>query len=231
FQPSGSGAPYNLAEEGEDISSTSLALDNTFNNILFNGSSAASWTLPASVTYQTVKYTIKNRGSASITLSRTSTDVIYLNSISVTSVIINPGDLLIIFSTGGGNWAASITSAKLGNQADLTGQTGATTVVTYSAPGSGSFNTYRVGGYLTVTAISLDVIQLQVAYTDETNTSRTQNFFVQGATSGIGTTGANAYSPVDIRVKQGTTITVATVLTTGTGSITYDVGGNIIQLY
>lgn len=42
---------------------------------------------------------------------------------------------------------------------------------------------------------------------------------------------ARDYSPIDIRVLKGTTITVATVLTTGTGSITYDVGANITQLY
>jgi hypothetical protein len=122
--------------------------------------------------------------------------------------------------------------AALQGKNDLTGQTAAvTTVTSYALPGSGGFNTVRVGGYITVTAVSLDVIQLQVTWTDETSTSRTQSFFVQGATTGIGTTGANAYSPIDIRVKQGTTITVATVLTTGTGTITYDVGANITQLY
>lgn len=117
-------------------------------------------------------------------------------------------------------------------EADLTGQTAAvTTVASYAVPGSGSFNTYRIGGYLTVTAISLDVLQLQVSYTDETSTSRTQSFFVQGATTGISATGANGYSPIDIRVKQGTPITVGTILTTGTGSVTYDVGANITQVY
>lgn len=115
---------------------------------------------------------------------------------------------------------------------DLTAQSGAVgTVTSYAVPGSGGFNTFRVGGYLTVTAVSLDVIQLQVTYTDETSTSRTQSFFVQGATTGISATGANGYSPMDIRVKQGTTITVATVLTTGTGTITYDAGSSITQLY
>jgi GDSL-like lipase/acylhydrolase family protein len=115
---------------------------------------------------------------------------------------------------------------------DLTAQTTAvSTVTSYAVPGSGSFNTFSVGGYITITALSLDVIQLQVGWTDETSTSRTQSFFVQGATTGIGATGAYAYSPVTIRAKQGTTITVATILTTGSGSITYDVGGNITRLY
>lgn len=138
-----------------------------------------------------------------------------------------------VFSGGTGSVWRLISTSRLGGPIsnDLTGQTVAATVTSYAVPGSGSFNSFRVGGYLTVTAVSLDVIQLQVSYTDETNTSRTQSFFVQGTTTGISATGANGYSPIDIRVKQGTTITVATVLTTGTGSITYDVGASIIQIY
>lgn len=113
---------------------------------------------------------------------------------------------------------------------DLTGQTAAVgTVTSYAVPGSGSFNTFSVGGYITVTAISASTLQLQVTWTDETNTSRTQPFFVQGATGAITGTGADGYSPINIRVKQGTTITVSTVMT-GV-SATYDVGGNISKLY
>jgi hypothetical protein len=115
---------------------------------------------------------------------------------------------------------------------DLTAQSAAIgTVTSYAVPGSGSFNTFRVGGYITVTAVTLSpLIQLQVTYTDETSTSRTQSFFVQGATTGISVTGANGYSPIDIRVKQGTTITMSTTVG-GTGTETYDVGASITQLY
>ena len=135
--------------------------------------------------------------------------------------------------TGNSLFQGNITanSINLTGSNDLTAQTTATTVTSYAVPGSTTFNTFRVGGYVTVTAVSSDVIQLQVTWTDETSTSRSQSFFVQGATTGIGATGAYAYSPIDIRVKKGTTITVATILTTGTGSITYDVGANITQLY
>lgn len=108
IQPLGAAAPINLTAVGVDISSTSLALSNTSNNIMFNGGSAASWTLPAGLTYQTVKYTIKNRGTAAITLSRSGSDVIYLSTSPVNSITINPGDIATVFSTGGGNWAASI---------------------------------------------------------------------------------------------------------------------------
>lgn len=129
------------------------------------------------------------------------------------------------------NGTSWVDVVNLTGKNDLTGQTGAVTVTSYAVPGSTTFNTFRVGGYVTVTAVSLDVIQLQVTWTDETSTSRTQSFFVQGATTGIGATGAFAYSPIDIRVLKGTTITVATILTTGTGSITYDAGANITLLY
>lgn len=185
-------------------------------------------------------------GEAGPTLGATNTSVTYTNAYSFfingptagTNVTItNPYALGVTGNSllqGAVAITGSLTAGTVNiyGKNDLTAQTGAVgTVTSYSVSGSGSFNTFRVGGYITVTAVSLDVIQLQVTWTDETNTSRTQSFFVQGATTGISATGANAYSPMDIRVKQGTTITVATVLTTGTGSITYDVGATITQLY
>lgn len=179
-------------------------------------------------------------GITSPTLSATNTGVVVTNAYSFwinnqpvagTNVTITNAYALGV--TGNSLFNGTITSGAVNitGKADLTGQTGAVTVTTYAVPGSTTFNTFEIGGYITVTAVSLDVIQLQVTWTDETSTSRTQSFFVQGATTGISATGANAYSPMDIRVKKGTTITVATVLTTGTGSITYDVGGFITQLY
>lgn len=186
-------------------------------------------------------------GELQPTLTATNTSVTYTNGYSFylsgapiagTNVTITNPYTLGVSGNSLFQGAATVTGAltagsvNISGKNDLTGQTGAVgTVTSYAVPGSGSFNTFRVGGYITVTAVSLDVIQLQVTWTDETSTSRTQSFFVQGATTGISATGANAYSPMDIRVKQGTTITVATVLTTGTGSITYDVGASITQLY
>lgn len=114
---------------------------------------------------------------------------------------------------------------------DLTGQTAGATVTSFSVPGSGSFNTFSVGGYVTITAVALDVVQMQITWTDETNTSRTQVFYPMGSTTpGLSATGSNPYPTATIRAKQGTTITIATVLTTGTGSITYDAGGTITQM-
>lgn len=114
--------------------------------------------------------------------------------------------------------------------ADLTAQTAAvTSLATYTV--GASTGTFRVGGYVNITAVTLDVIQFQCTFTDETNTAQTLVFYPMGATAaGLSTTGFNALSDATIRCKNGTAITLKTVLTTGTGSITYDVGGQIQQL-
>jgi hypothetical protein len=119
---------------------------------------------------------------------------------------------------------ASLTLAS----ANLTAITSATTVATYST--TATVGTYRIGGYLNVASVSVDVIQFQVAWTDENSNSRTQIFYPMGATTpGLGATGFTAFSPADIRAKASSTITVSTVLTTGAGSITYDVGATVQQ--
>lgn len=112
---------------------------------------------------------------------------------------------------------------------DLINQSGGVTVTTYTT--SNIVGTYRVGGYINVTAINLDVAQVQCTYTDENSNAVTANFFPQGLTSAnIASTGSFSLPPQDIRVKGGTLITIKTILTTGTGSITYDVGGSIQQI-
>lgn len=112
---------------------------------------------------------------------------------------------------------------------DLLGQTGAVaTVATATSPNDGSKHTYSLGAYLNITAVTLDVVQEQVTYTDENGTSQTTNFFPSGLTSaGIGTVGNFSMQTMNIRVNPNTVITIKTILTTGTGSIAYDVGGTI----
>lgn len=114
--------------------------------------------------------------------------------------------------------------------ADLPAQTAAITSVTaYTA--SASNGTFRIGAYLNITAVTLDVIQVSVTYTDENNTAQTALFYGMGSTSaGLSAIGNSNFGVMDIRVKASTTITVKTTLTTGTGSITYDVGATISQL-
>lgn len=116
--------------------------------------------------------------------------------------------------------------------ADLTGQSGAVaSVLAVTSPNDGSAHQYRIGAYANVTAITLDVFQVQVSYTDENSNSATATFFPQGLTSAnIAATGNFPFPPMDIRVKANTAITVKTILTTGTGSVTYDVGANIQRL-
>lgn len=113
--------------------------------------------------------------------------------------------------------------------ADLTAQTAAnTSVATYTTTADGS---YRIGGYVNITAVTVDVIEMQVTYTDENSTSQTANFFTQGATSALlSAVGNSAFPTIDIRCKTGTAITVKTTLTTGTGSISYDAGATITKL-
>jgi hypothetical protein len=114
--------------------------------------------------------------------------------------------------------ATSITQAS----ADLTAQTSAGNITTFTVGASTA--TFNISSYLNVTAISTDVIQIQVTYTDENNTAQTISLNTVNSV-------ANAnYNPVTIRAKNATTITVKTNLTVGAGSVTFDAGARIQQL-
>lgn len=115
---------------------------------------------------------------------------------------------------------------------DFTAQSAANaTVVTVTSPNDGNKHTYRIGAYANITAVATDVLNVQMTYTDENGTSRTQSFFPMGLTSAsLATTGAYSFPCTNIRVNPNTAITVATILTTSIGTITYDVGGTIEQL-
>lgn len=113
--------------------------------------------------------------------------------------------------------------------ADLTAQTTAGNVTTFTVGTSTA--TFNISGYINITAVTVDVIEMQVTYTDENSTSQTANFFTQGATSALlSAIGNSVYPPMTIRAKNGTVITVKTTLTTGTGSISFDAGGRITML-
>jgi len=120
------------------------------------------------------------------------------------------------------------THPGLVGEADVTGQTGSVNLVTFEPVTNG---TYRVGGYITISAISTDVIQLQVTYTDETSTNRTVAFYPMGAaTPSLSTTGFYVFPTVDIRAQAANPITVSATLTVGGGSITYDAGGSLMRI-
>jgi hypothetical protein len=104
---------------------------------------------------------------------------------------------------------------------DLTAQSGTATVVTFTPSVAG---TYRVGGYLDITAIVTNTITVTVAWTDENAASRSYTF-----ASAIGSTGFNPFQNVQIRSGASTAITI-TATATGAGSQTYDAGGTIERL-
>lgn len=137
------------------------------------------------------------------------------------------GSAAQVLTVNGGATAPVWAAAPGSNVVDayLTAQSGAVTVCT-TTPGADG--TYRVGGFLTITAVTLDVLNLQIVWKDETNTTRTVSLFANGLTTvSLAATGVYLFSPVDIRVKSGNAITLQTILTTGTGSIVFDVGGSI----
>lgn len=106
--------------------------------------------------------------------------------------------------------------------ADLTAQTTAGNVATFTVGSSTA--TFNISSYINVTAVSVDVIQGQITYTDENNTAQTISL------ASLSAIGNSTYSPITIRAKNATLITVKTNLTTGAGSITYDTGARITQL-
>lgn len=117
--------------------------------------------------------------------------------------------------TTSGNGVASVVCAG-----PFTGQTSAITGI--CGVGESVDTTYEAGGWINITAISVNTITVQVTFTDETNTVRTLSFFPQGLTaSAIATTGFVALPDMTIRVKAGTTATMKTVVV-GAGSQTYD---------
>ncbi len=96
--------------------------------------------------------------------------------------------------------------------ADLTAQTSTIDVVKYTIPAVDG--TYRVGAYVTVTAISAGTINLTVTYKDETGATRTQTFAIMGTTTpNITTTGAYTFPDIQIRVKEENDITVTATFT------------------
>jgi hypothetical protein len=117
----------------------------------------------------------------------------------------------------------------------ISAQTAGANIVTYTTGAADS--SFIVSAYTNITAVTSDVIQTQYTYTDaETNTLRTvvfNNFSNTGTVSvGLAAVGPSNYSVSgEIRVKASTTITVATVLTTGIGTITYSSSATITKLH
>lgn len=117
------------------------------------------------------------------------------------------------------------------NVADLLAQTAAVaSILSVTAPNDGNKHTYLVGGYITVTAISVNTVTLQVIFTDQNSAVQTLSFFGEGlTTAAVSTVTSIGFPPMTIRAKNNTSITVKTV-TVGVGSQTYDTGCFIQQI-
>jgi hypothetical protein len=121
-------------------------------------------------------------------------------------------------------WISPTTfAASASASSDFTAQTTAGTIT--SVTSAAATSTYNVGAYLNVTAVTTDVIEVQIIFTDENNTAQTITLPT------VSTTGYVSMTPQIIRVKASTTITVKTTLTTGVGSITFDTGAYITKSY
>lgn len=106
------------------------------------------------------------------------------------------------------------------SSADLAAVTVATVVATYAVTSTAD---YQINTSINISAVTTDVINIRVVWTDQNSTAQTYNG------SSISTTGQNEFIKF-FRAKTGTNIVISTILTTGIGSITYDVGSRIIKL-
>lgn len=107
FIPAGNGTWDVLAPAAVDFSlpkrdgGAALTMDRTAAFYVFTGSSAAAWNLP-STRFTGQKYTVKNCGSATVTISRQGTDQIFTTSL-VTSFTVTAGSSATIIYDGT-NW-------------------------------------------------------------------------------------------------------------------------------
>lgn len=147
-------------------------------------------------------------------------DVIYGGTSGIpTRLAIGSTGQVLGISSGIPSW---VTTSVIAASADLVAQTAAGNVTTFTVGASTA--TFSIASYINVTAVAVDVIQGQITYTDENNTAQTVSL------ASLSAIGNSTYSPIIIRAKNATVITVKTNLTTGAGSITFDTGARIIQL-
>lgn len=141
-----------------------------------------------------------------------------------TPIVQPTGDIVTALGNLGWVGSPTISGSSLGiSSANLTGQTAANTSVLSVTPAA--LGTFRIDAYLNVTARSLDVVQVSVTFKDETGTSQTVTM------SGfIAATGVATVTPVLIRAASGQAIIVKTALTTGGGTIAYDISAVIQQV-
>lgn len=130
-----------------------------------------------------------------------------------------------------GSGSPSNTTALFGDQTyktvfapqvtTLSSQTAATS---YTPGALSADGTWEVGGYIKINSILVDVLKVQLSWTDPADGSpTTQDYFMQSAspTQLMSAAGNYTFSPLTIRAKSGTSITVSYILTTGGGTIDF----------
>lgn len=157
----------------------------------------------------------------------TGTGTLTLSTFTITAT----GNATVSGTNTGDQTAASL-GLYVAATANLLAQTGGVaTVLAVTSPNDSANHQYVVGGYVNITAVTLDVVVLQVRYTDENSVTQTVSFYPMGLTSAnLAATGVYSFPNTLIRVAPNTSITLKATLTTGTGSITYDVGGLIQRI-
>lgn len=128
---------------------------------------------------------------------------------------------LIDQTTGKTSWGG----AGIVSSAYLLNQSGNIDVTTYTVGVTdGSF---RVGGNITINAITSGTVQLRINYTNENGNNSTAIFFPQGLTvSTLTTAGIYTFPTMDIRCRAGTVIGINVRVIAGVGE-DYNAGGSI----
>lgn len=153
----------------------------------------------------------------------------YTQPVFNSSMVTTNGSGKFIAAIAGIDYSSPSNTPTIVSENCLSGQTSPQTIVTYTTGSADS--SYTVSAQTTITALSVNVVNTTVNYTDETNNSRTLTFFPMGATSATLSVGASNYAVMgEIRVKANTTITVS-VTATGIGSETYNACASITKLH
>lgn len=205
-------------------------LKDASNNVQNVGKFSFSWT-NATTASRTAKaiLTVLNTGTLTDAITISGTGAAQLNQYTTsafTGTAVNS-----IQSDASGNLIQGSLSAGIKATADLTAQSAAvSSVATFTPSANGTF---RIGGYINITAVTAGIVTLKVTYTDENSQSVTQIIPLTIASTGaVGTTATvlnsnNSATDILIRAKSGGAITV---LTTLANVATYDVGARIEQL-
>lgn len=144
---------------------------------------------------------------------------------TTSSGIVSADGTTITISTSG---TLSTSAIAISTFTNTVSSTVAATILTYTP---GTLGMYQVSGYMTITAVAVDNIEVQLKWTDETATARTVNWTPQGLTSPILTaTGVYLLPTLTLRAASGSAITISTTLTLGGGTIAYDAGASILKI-